>query len=356
MAKKKEAKTPNGTLKKAAGIAATVIVVVGVAVVAYMARQPQAPMSESKTQKTAANDVLESKIPSLLVVDPDGPRLADLSDGRIIQLSWPNDVSRLGKPLSQVQGADGRSGGPVWLDPEFKLVSSTAVRAPDGRRTAWLGSDKRDGGSGVLVQMGRETNSYALRSRNGKKISGVQLIGWVSPQEVAFVGAATDTRWIYLLDMDGSVSQLAPLPEQAWLFRVADGLVYYATAQPGEGLEAPQTPPSAIWRVGLGGKQEKIADEPNAVIQAFVAAKGRVYYSLDNGDLKFVRDGLVRNVGQGLPVLDLGTAGVLVRKDDSLHVATEDGATRAVSYASVDSLVFYLESADMHASSTESVN
>lgn len=342
---KKQGESNNGMLKKAAALVATILVVVGVATVAYLA---QPPKQDADKTGSKIPEVLSQKASSaLLVVDAEGARLADLSDGSVSQLSWPDDVARLGKPLSQISGATSRGGQAMWLDPGFKLASSTSLRAPDGRRTAWLGSDRRDGGSMVMVSMGNSTNSYTLRSRNGKRISGVQLVGWTGPQELAYVGAATDTRWIYLLDMDGTVTSLAQVPEDAWLFRVTDGSVYYATAVPGEGLESPQAAPSAIWRVGLGGKAEKIVDEPNSVIQSFLGKRDRLVYSLQDGTCKMSQNGMTKTLGKGLPILDLANDGVLVSTDGGLRLVSDSGASKDVGYASLDSTVFYIEKVEM---------
>lgn len=323
---------------------ATILVVVGVVTVAYLA-QPTKPAIN--VDEAAKNEQTQKAGSGLLIVDAEGARLADLADGTVSQLSWPDDVSKLGRPLSQINGASSRSGQPLWLDPGFKLASSTSLRAPDGRRTAWLGSDKRDGGSTVMVSMSNSSNSYTLRSRNGKRISGVQLVGWTGPQELAFVGAATDTRWIYLLDMDGTVTSLSLVPEEAWLFRVTDGSVYYATAVPGEGLESPQTAPSAIWRVGLGGKAEKVADEPNAVIQSFLGDRDRMIYSLQDGTFKLSQNGLTKTLGKGVPILDLSNDGVLVASDGGLRLVSDSGIAKDVSYASMDSAVFYIEKVEL---------
>lgn len=349
MAKKKdEGKKNNGWLKKAAAIAGTFIVVGGIAVIALIAQGSR--KSEVDKQEVGGESsrgaVQANKGPGFLAVDADGARFVSLDGARSRKAVWPDDVSSLGKPLSQLKGADGRSGQDAWLDSGFKRASSTAVRSSDGRRTAWLGSDKRDGGATVLVQLGNEQTAYALRLRNGRRIAGVQLVGWTGPQELAFVGAATDTRWIFLLDMDGSVSQFATVPEQAWLFRASDGAVYYSTAETGEGIEAPQQPPSAIWKVGLGGKAEKLANETSGVIQAFVVSGGRAVYSLEDGSLKAVKDSLTSAAGNGIPVLDLGQLGILVRRPDGLYVLSGTDASSKKTDLPLDASIFVLDDFD----------
>jgi|GEM_PF-1630819 len=355
MAKKSKAKRAGkkrAGLKTAVAIIATFFVVIGVAAVAVLSNRPA-----SSAQRPASVEPPVVKPtgpePALLVAENGAVKLMSLSNDAQRTIVWPDDVSRLGMPLSQLQGTDVRSGQAVWLDPGFVRASSTAVRAPDGRRSAWLGSDKRDGGTTVFVQYGREVRTYTLRQANAKKISNVQLIGWTEPQNLAFTGVATSSRAIYQLDMDGTISVLAWIPDQAWLFRAGANAVWYAAAETGEGIETAQQPPSSIWRVGADARTDRVVYEPGKVITSFVAGGDALAYELDDKTLKTVIVGHEpRILGTGTPLWIQQNKGVLVKRQDETVMIREDGITIHKSIADPDAAVFYLDAAKMDDAAT----
>jgi len=350
MAKKSKAKSSSKNragLKTAVALAATFLVVIGVAGVAVLANRPTPNVRDSASSEPQAAKTSGPEQALLQVAGAD-VKLVSLANENQRAISWPDDVSRLGTALSLLQGADARSGQVIWLDPGFVRASSTAIRAPDGRRTAWLGSDKRDGGTTVFVQYGREVRTYTLRQSNGKKISNVQLIGWTGPQNIAFMGAATSSNDIYLLDTDGSIVHLAQLPDQAWMFRAGSDAVWYATAETGEGIESAQKPPSSIWRVGADARIDRVVYEPEKVITSFVVDQDSVAYVLDDNTLKTVAVGREpRELGHGTPLLIRQDKGVLVKQQNELVMIREDGITVRRPLADPDAAVFYVDSAKM---------
>lgn len=336
-------------LKKFVAIFATFVIVVGVSVVAALSSRPSSDTQEKTSVVSPDPAVAISPEPAFMVLDKDGAKLVSVDGKRERGLVWPDDASSLGKALSLIKGADARSGQPAWLDPGFVHASPTAVRAPDGRRTAWIGSDRRDGSTTVFIKYGNETQTYTLRQTNGRKIADAQLIGWTAPQELAFVGLATSSRALFRLDTNGSIAYIAPIPDEAWLFRANDAAVYYTTAQTGQGIETAQSPPSALWRVATvmpGAKAEKIWEENRTVIQSFITGSdGRISYILDDGSVRILIDGQPYMKGPGTPILFAGND-VLTRDGEKLVLYSHESETpRATFDANPDATVFYLESA-----------
>jgi hypothetical protein len=231
---------------------------------------------------------------------------------------WPDDVTSLGQPLSRIKGGDTLSGQPVWLDAGFKRASSTVWRSQDGRRDAVLSSDRSDGTGSVEIRQGFENTLLMLRQKNGRKINDHQLLGWLDNDTLAVVGIATSTRNIFALDLNGMVTSLSQLPDDAWLIKVADGAVYYARATPGEGIESAQQPPSSLWRVDKSGQAKDFYDVQDRVIQDFTVSDQAIMFMYDNGNLEWWDKDSARvwDVGQGKPLLALPGLGFLCKQQD----------------------------------------
>lgn len=323
------------------GLVVVCVIVIGVAILSVTASKTKPQDSKAQIPQ-AQTPATPGKGPAFLILSSDGLKLISLDGSRELKISWPDDVSRLGKPLSQIRGVDLTTGQSVWLDSGFVRASSTAWRSPDGRRNAYLASDRRDGSGAVEVKQGNESTLLVLRQKSGRKITDEQLLGWLDKDTMALVAVATSTRNILTLDLNGTLTPIASLPDDAWLIKVADGVVYYARATSGEGIESPQSPPSSLWKIVPGKGIEEIANEPSHIIQNFVVSEGMVVYTTeDNNMTQIANDGL-KSLGKGIPMLYMNGQGTLSVQDGKLILIKNDGQSSELSNVSLQGAIFYL--------------
>ncbi|MDD5726212.1 MAG: hypothetical protein PHC53_02240 [Patescibacteria group bacterium] len=328
------------------GLIVVCLIVIGVAILSVTASKTK-PSSISSQPAQAPAPTTSGKGPAFLILSSDSLKLMSLDGSRELKIVWPDDVSRLGKPLSQIRGVDLGTGQPVWLDSGFVRASSTAWRSPDGRRSAYLASDRRDGSGAVEIKQGNESTLLVLRQKSGRKITDEQLLGWLDKDTLALAAVATSTRNILILDLNGTLTPIANLPDDAWLIKVADGAIYYARATPGEGIEMSQSPPSSLWKIVPGKGIEEIAEESSHVIQNFVVSEGMVVYATeDNNMTQIANDGL-KSLGKGLPMLYINGQGTLIIQNSKLVLIKNDGQTSELSNVSMKGAIFYLPEASL---------
>ncbi|MHB8831157.1 MAG: hypothetical protein ACYC44_03535 [Patescibacteria group bacterium] len=322
------------------GLIVVCVIVVGVAILSVTASKTKPSSNSSQPAQTPAPT--SGKGPAFLVLSSDGLKLMSLDGSRESKIVWPDDVSKLGKPLSQIRGVDLETGQAVWLDSGFVRASSTAWRSPDGRRNAYLASDRRDGSGAIEVKQGNESTLLVLRQKSGRKITDEQLLGWLDKDTLVLAAVATSTRNILTLDLNGTLTPIANLPDDAWLIKVADGAIYYARATPGEGIEMSQSPPSSLWKIVPGKGIEEIAEEPSHVIQNFVVSEGMVVYAIeDNNMTQIANDGL-KSLGKGLPMLYINGQGTLCVQNNKLALIKNAGQTSELSNLGLKGAIFYL--------------
>ena len=330
--------------RRYAGLIVVCAIVIGVAILSVTAsRQKITQYAVRSTSEVGRNAGPE---PAFLVMNSNGLKLRSLDGSRQVDIKWPDDVSHLGKPLSQVQGVDLASGQAVWLDSGFVRASSTAWRSLDGRRNARMAPDKRDGTGSVEITQGNESRILVLRQKNGRKITDEQLLGWLDKDTMALVGIATSTRNIFTLDLNGVLTPIAQLPDDAWLIKVAADHVYYARATPGEGLESPQRAPSSLWKVDSLGRSLQVVQEPLHVIQNMVVGYGAIVYSLDNNQIKIVQSGNITDLSVGRPLMRVAQ-GTLCSQVGKLVLLKDDGQVISFDGIQPEGAIFYLPEASL---------
>ncbi|MFA6099939.1 MAG: hypothetical protein WC750_03610 [Patescibacteria group bacterium] len=343
MSKKSENKTD--VWRRYVGLGIVCLIVIGVAALAIASSKLKPTVDSRQSTVISQQPTNQGRRPAFLVLDDNRSSLIDLNSSSTRDIKWPDDISRLGTPLSQIQGVDLQTGQTIWLDSEFKKAPSNIFRAPDGRHDVSLASDRQDGSSAVQVKQGNEVTTLVLRQKNGRQITEGQLLGWLDNDNIAVTGLATSTKAIFVLGLEGDLSLLAFLPDDAWLIKIFDGSVYYARAATGEGIESPQQPPSSIWRVA-SGKTEKIVNDTAHVIQNFVVSSNTVYYSLEDNTIKVSENGNSKFLGSGRLLMSVPGQGVLVSQDGQLILIKPDGQSRPLNLDAKNAL-FYLSQASL---------
>lgn len=321
-------------------LAVVCLIVIGVAWLAIQAQK--AKLTAEPVPTTAKSDTAPRRSSALAILKEDGLDLMSLEGNGLGEVKWPDGVSRLGMPVSQMRGVDVGDGSAVLLKAGFVKASSTIFRSPDGRREAYVAGDKRDGTGAIEIVQGNEKATMVLRQSNGRKITDETLLGWLDKDTLVFTGIATSTKVFFTLGLNGTLKILANYPDEAWLVRLGDGAIYFTKATPGEGIESPQQAPSSIWKIA-GNNPELVLEEPNHVIQDFQVGKNILAYSLEDGRLKALRDNKTEDFGQGRAVARFGD-GVLCAVGDGFGILEQQGAMRRLDWLKSPASVFYLPS------------
>jgi hypothetical protein len=311
---KKPLSRPNSFL----ALFATFLVVGGVVFVAVLASPKIAPESPLPGLVPAPVDAPSATSVRLVLVTSRGATL--VAQGASKALSWPDDVKLLGESLSQLEGADALTGERVYLTNGFVRATSSGIHSPDGRRSLHPSPGQADGTDSVEVRLGSERQRFVLRLPNGRGVRGAMPLGWWDDETIAVAGRTTTTLVAYAISLTGEVMPVAVLPDTAEHFSLRDGALWYVTAEPGEGLESPPGPPSSLHRVERSGKDERVADEPERVVTAYVARGHRFGYATDDGTMT-VRMGssdLAYPAGGGTPLLMPDETHLVIRRDNAL--------------------------------------
>lgn len=297
-------------------IFATILVVGGVALVAYVASQSKTLAPTILVPESTSQTPTSSR-PTLLVVDATGARI--VSDGKERKLVWPADVKLLGQPLSTLTGRAVGDGSSVVLDPEFKIADKKFFRSPDGRHELLAAKARSDGTGTVDVRYGNDSQSIVTRLSNGTAVRSVIPVGWWNNETAAVTGMVTSSRALFAVPIVGSVTRVAYLSDTYERLTLDHGAAYYVTVTPGEGLEAIDSPPSSMIRVQRNGTVETLATEPNLLIDRLIVNEVGVvaYHAYSEAESKTIirrSDGQVVQ-GKGDPLLILEDEQVLSRQD-----------------------------------------
>lgn len=264
-------------------IFATFLVVGGIVAIAFVAA-PRLPVqvSPSGTSSTVPTDGYQTTtMPLSIVTDAQG---ADM---------LRSEAQRHDLPFWAIQGVDIQTGEPVSVDENFKRNTSGRLHSPDGKRVAYVLSPKTDGTGSLGIKTKQIEQVLALRLKDGSGLHDAKILGWWDNQTVAFSALATSTRSLYVIDIQGIISEIAALPQYIERLRVTsqDESVHYVTVTPGQGIEQPDTPPSEIHAVSRGG-DEVIVYENAAVIGNYAIGQQSFAYNIvDHNRIEWFEQG-----------------------------------------------------------------
>jgi hypothetical protein len=306
-------------------LVATFLVVGGVVFVAMLATPAMNP--DAKPPEFLPSPVATPHATStgILVVDVSGARI--LKNGESKTLSWPGDVKLLGLPVSQLEGVDALTGERVYLANGFERDASAGIHSPDGRRSLYPAPAKADGTGSVEVRMGSDRQTIVLRLTNGRGVKEVTPVGWWNDETMAVAGRTTSTRVMYAATLSGSVTPVASLPETADRLAMYGGVLWYVTAEPGDGLESPFVPPSELHRVPRSGSDERLVRSEEQVIMRYVPRGTQVAYEAQDESVTLLSDRAMREapLGSGTPLAFRDATHLLIRKD--MKIVSKDVIT-----------------------------
>jgi hypothetical protein len=227
------------------------------------------------------------------------------------------------------EGSAAANGSGVFLfSPEQASGTRESYLSPDRRYVARLGEPKRDNAANVEVYQAREApQSIVLRDRRGKALTDVFLLGWIGPRTLAAMAVATSSRGLYAVEINGSVRQIAQLPDDIVYAEARAGAVWYATAKLGEGLESAPSGPSEIRRITPAGDDALVSRDESRVYQIVVPDGGnRLMYSQDDGQSYLMTIGQegTKQLGKMRPLGFLPDGRLLMREGFNLVVYDPD--------------------------------
>lgn len=268
---------------------ATALVVAGIVGAAYLSSKKLAPEAKPASTAPAPTASSSSEVirPSgtILLANADSVTLIDPS-GKTERLALADFWTRESAEKLPAEGSDAANGSRAYLlSPEQASGTHETFLSPDRRYVARLGEPKRDNAASLEIVQGREApQTIVLRDRRGKALSNSVLLGWVGPRTLAVMAVATSSRGLFTVELNGSLKQIAQLPDDIVYAEARAGAVWYATAQLGEGLESAPKGPSELHRVMPDGQDVLAARDELRVFQVAVPdRKGNLMYTTDDG-------------------------------------------------------------------------
>jgi hypothetical protein len=318
-------------------IFATLLVIGGIAAVAYLsalersAKVPLPVQSTSTGQVPVVLPTFDWRSTSTLVLVSDQSVTVMALDGTTKRLPVGSVSGSLATSTRSRYGVDAGTGGVVSYPSENGSVNDIAkFPSPDGIHEAVLLDAKSDGAGVIGIRKdGIEARPIVLRLKNGSPLRDAQLYGWSGPDRLIVTGIVKGERWAYEADVNGTLSPMGTLPDTAMTVTYRDGHFWYITITPGPGIESPPQPPSELFSLEPG-----LVDPPNRswvrseghIITGFTfmgtgMMNGLVAYIQDDGQ-SFIRapGGGTTPIGKVRPLMFLDEERLLIRDGYTLYV------------------------------------
>lgn len=185
-------------------------------------------------------------------------------------------------------------------------------------------SGKSDGG---FVLAGPDWN-VPLRTKSG---AAYQEVAWLGMWDAAHAALTAQTSGHALLSVSrlGEVREVFSIPENNNALGFHGGAAWFATFQPGEGIESPPQGPSDLVRVDASGTSTSMATSPDIITSVAVGPSGAFAYQTESGEFS-AQSGLMKRNGTGRPLLWLSGHELLFAKGTIASLLDlETGATQS---------------------------
>jgi hypothetical protein len=338
-------------IKSAVAVFATFFIVIGVVIVAFLARDTASEVNINDVKET---ENIKQKISVFLLVKEDGASIYQIDGTFLRNLTWPEDTKILQIPLSQLKGVNLDNGRDVWLDPGFVKATSTWFRSSDGRREAFIGSVRRDGSFPLIVKYGNQQESRVLRVDGNKLLKDVMPIGFLNEKSFVVMGNATGTLALYEIFLGGGYDYIAPITEGMTDCRIAQGEIFCVKTGLRKDVKE-RNPPEQIWKIDKNHQFVAITEEVDMVIQSFIYENGVLAYSLADRSLVVENASKKVKIGYGLPLMVLPDGSLLYSDEQKVFLRSKDDAGKKI-FDEGDYYLFYLENVLVDDDGTNSIN
>jgi len=294
--------------------AATILAVIGLGGVFVFAFFNRSVREPSSTGKNTAATSTASQEPELALVNENSVTVLSV-DGAWERLTTADFSSRLPEPFRPQEGVDAANGSSVV----FSLGTQTTpkeYRSPDRRYTVRLGQPKSDGASVVEIWQPNETPQRLVLRVGTRPVKEAMVLGWGDSKTLLVSGSAGVSRAIFTAKTDGSVAELALLPDSVVWVEGRGTSVWYVTAEQGEGIESEPRPPSELHRVTVRGDMLVLRDQQHVFNSVIPGAGDRIAFVTNDGQSYLVHVGdssLRTSLGTRQPLLFLDDGRIVLR-------------------------------------------
>lgn len=313
---------PSKTNEGYLALFATVIVVCGIAAVAYVSSQNETgiPSSTSGTAAGSQDDAQKMDRPAaaLLLLNENAATVMDLY-GKSERLEYREFENRYAGSDLPAEGSAAANGSPVYLHMPL-APTGTGFISPNRKTIATLGAPQTDGAGTVMLNRGPQPpDKIVLRLDKNKPLREVALWGWFDEMTIMASGMATSGRALFAVKTDGGVSRVADLPDNVILMQGRNKAFWYSTGEMGEGLESRPTGPAEFRRLTSDGVQETVVrDEKLTFVSILPGPEDVVAFTDDSGQ------SYAMNIGQPESRVALGKRRPLVFLDKRFLVLREN--------------------------------
>jgi len=186
-------------------------------------------------------------------------------------------------------------------------------------------SGKSDGG---FVLSGTDWD-VPLRTKSAAPYQEIALLGMWDASHAALT-AQTNGRVVLSVSRLGEVREAYRIPENANALGFRGGAAWFATYQPGEGIESPPQGPSDLVRVDASGTSTVMATSPQIITSVVVGDSRTFAYQTETGEV-FAQRGERKWYANGRPLLWLDDHRLLFAK--GIIVSVVDLETDAIQNA-----------------------
>lgn len=173
-------------------------------------------------------------------------------------------------------------------------------------------------GDGSFILDGAPEWNVPLRARSGKPYEDVTFLGMFDASHAALIARGEDEA-VLSVSRVGDIREVARLPGDRTVLRVAEGAVWVSTFQQGEGIESPPSGPSSLLKMAFDGVSSTAATDPHVIVSVTPGPNGAFAYGLDSGDA-VASSGATHWSGQGRALVWLDEHRLLLAKGVTISV------------------------------------
>ncbi len=325
MPKRRGGSTTAGGPNKPLALFATFLVVVGIVAVALVSSMKTgSPGSTTSVLSASSTVAMTSSTAAIALVNDSAVTLLHF-DGTSERLKPQQFTQAYGAGPLPVEGVQVANGSEAYFHAPGETVGG--IPSPNGQYLAHLESAKSDGAGVIQVSKDGETPQSVVLRSGRTALTDPFVQGWFDDDMMIVTAHATSTRWVYAVSRTGTIEPIVTLPDNVTFLAGRGGMLWYATATLGEGLESPPTGPSEIHRVTLRPAQDvRVADDATHAINMVVpGTDGWFAYTTDDGrsyvervDGSGAMQGERISLGSERPLLFLSADRLVLRDNFSL--------------------------------------
>lgn len=315
-------------------VLATVFVIAGVAIAAYVSQQTkEKPFEPAQSLSSGQEQLATSSMPGLLLRNDSSITWVHQGGGLFERLAPSAFRTRFSdQAIWPTYGVDAALGRETIFQATEGAIPSGLFVSPDRVFSAQMLAPKADGASVIeLTRHAEPPQQVVLRSKD-RPLQEAQLFGWLDGHTFAVGAMGTSTRDIFAVRVDGQATRLGALPEQAFQIAVSRGMLFVITAQQGAGIELPPMGPSEVYAYTADTALGSLFQSDGVVVSFMTdpsasSPQDRFAYTTDDGQAWLMEKGKRMDLGKVRPLLFLTDGSLVFRQGFDLMVRHADTGT-----------------------------